>query len=340
MEFHSWFGSPRPTPSARRDRQPRRAAQLSVEQLEDRCVLFSPGGPAVVFLGDSITAWYADSPSWTASIVPLGAADLGIPGLTVGGVQSQLDAGVLDGVSPRVIVLMVGTNDLYLGATPQDTAAGLGVVLDDLRARQPQAQVLLLGILPRGATPNLPIRQVIAQTNGLIAGLADGSTVHFLDIGRAFLQPNGTLSRAVMADLLHPTPLGYAIGTATLAGPLGAMLCGARSVNAALGPFGEVVEVVLADGTLIQLDAAGAHVLGGGVLSASVAFGPSGEVVEVVSLDGTLTQYDAAGAHVLCGGARSASVAFGLSGEMLDVVLADGTFLLFDAHGAHRPGTF
>ena len=72
MAFHSWFGSPRPTPSACRDPEPRRTAQLSVEQLEDRCVLFAPGGPAVVFLGDSITAWYADSPSWAASIARWG----------------------------------------------------------------------------------------------------------------------------------------------------------------------------------------------------------------------------------------------------------------------------
>ena len=95
MAPHSWFRSPRPTPSASRGREPRRVTQLSVERLEDRCVLSAAGSPPVVFLGDSITAWYADSPSWAVSIAPLGAANLGIPGLTAPGVQSQLDAGVL-----------------------------------------------------------------------------------------------------------------------------------------------------------------------------------------------------------------------------------------------------
>jgi lysophospholipase L1-like esterase len=294
----------------------------------------------VVFLGDSITAWYAGSPSWAARIAPLGAIDLGIPGLTVHTVQEQVDAGALDGMSPRVIVLMIGTNDLTLGVTPKDTATGVAVLLSDLRARQPQAQVLLLGILPREPTPALPLRQTVIQTNALIAGLADGSTVHFLDIGPAFLQADGTISRAVMADFLYPTPLGYAIESNALVGPLVAMLSGTRSVNAALGPSGEVVEVVFSDGTLIQFDAAGAHTLGRDVRSASLAFSPSGEVLTVVLASGTMVQLDAAGPHVLGQGVRSASVSFGPFGELLDVLFADGNFLKFDAQGAHQPDTF
>jgi hypothetical protein len=133
-----------------------------VEQLEDRCVLSAAGGPPLVFLGDSITAWYANAPSWAASIAPLGAADLGVPGLTVKGVQAELDAGMLDGMSPRVLVLMIGTNDLYLGVSPKDTAAGVAALVTNLRLDQPQAQVLLLAFSG--------LSYVMADVERLLAG--------------------------------------------------------------------------------------------------------------------------------------------------------------------------
>ncbi|HEV3116955.1 MAG TPA: Ig-like domain repeat protein, partial [Gemmataceae bacterium] len=110
------------------------------------------------------------------------------------------------------------------------------------------------------------------------------------------------------------------------------------SVSVAIGPNGQVMEVVYPNGTLTQFDASGAHVLMAGVRSASVAFSPSGEVVLVVFQDGTLTQFDATGAHplgALGGGVRSASLAFGPAGEVVDMVFQDGTLNQFDATGIH-----
>jgi FG-GAP-like repeat/Calx-beta domain/FG-GAP repeat len=105
-------------------------------------------------------------------------------------------------------------------------------------------------------------------------------------------------------------------------------------VSVAFGPSGEVVELVNSAGVLTQFDAAGAHVLGGGVRSASVAFGSFGEVLEVVGMNGILTQFDASGAHQLGGpGVESASVAFGPGGEVLDVVLVDSSARQFSAGG-------
>jgi elongation factor P hydroxylase/preprotein translocase subunit SecB len=112
------------------------------------------------------------------------------------------------------------------------------------------------------------------------------------------------------------------------------------SVSVAFGPFGEVVEVVNSAGVLTQFDAAGAHVLGGGVRSASVAFGPQGEVLEVVSLAGILTQFDAAGVHQLGGaGVASASIAFGPGGQVLEIVFTDGSLRQFSAAGMQVLGT-
>ena len=70
---------------------------------------------------------------------------------------------------------------------------------------------MLLGILPRGFTPAEPLRSPISQVNALMALLADGSRVRYLDIGGSFLQRDGTISPIVMSDAVHPTALGYQI---------------------------------------------------------------------------------------------------------------------------------
>jgi hypothetical protein len=107
------------------------------------------------------------------------------------------------------------------------------------------------------------------------------------------------------------------------------------SVSVAFGPFGEVLVVVGANGSLTQLDAFGAHTVPGNYRGASVAFGPLGEVLVAVGQDGSLTQFDALGTHALAGGASAAEVAFGFFGEVLVVVGQDGSVTQFDAAGAH-----
>jgi hypothetical protein len=110
-------------------------------------------------------------------------------------------------------------------------------------------------------------------------------------------------------------------------------------VSVAFGPFGEVMEVVNSTGMLTQIDAFGAHVLGGGVRAASVAFGPSGEELLLTFQNGALTLFDSAGAHPLgTSGVLSASIAFGPQGMVVEVVAQDGTLRQFDAGGAHVLG--
>jgi hypothetical protein len=107
------------------------------------------------------------------------------------------------------------------------------------------------------------------------------------------------------------------------------------SVSFAFGPNGALFEVVGPDGILTQYDAAGAHLIGGGVRVASVAFDPAGrEVLLVTFLDGSLYQFDAAGAHALGSGYRAASVAFGPGGEFAELVTTDGTWIEVGSGGA------
>jgi lysophospholipase L1-like esterase len=270
-----------------------------VEQLEDRCVPAVTGGPPVVFVGDSITAWYQLYPAWQTTFGRAGAKDVGIPGLTTETLLSKINDGLLAGTSPRLVVLMIGTNDLTLGKSPEETASGVAACVTAIRASQPQAHILLLGILPSDQMPGTLKRQDTIITNALISGLDDHTTVSFVDIGSVFLQRDGTISPAVMPDFLHPSAYGYFLETAAIGNSAIALLSGARSVSVAFGPFGEVTEAVYPNGTLVQSDASGEHVLGGGVRAAAVAFGARGEQLIVLLTNGKLFQFDALGAHLL-----------------------------------------
>jgi lysophospholipase L1-like esterase len=93
---------------------------------------------------------------------------------------------------------MIGTNNLH-SETPDEIAQGVSAILDELRRRMPRTRVLLLGIFPRGRTPNA-VRDRLLSTNQKIARLADGSHVRFLDIGKSFLNDDGSISPDIMPD--------------------------------------------------------------------------------------------------------------------------------------------
>jgi lysophospholipase L1-like esterase len=111
---------------------------------------------------------------------------------------------------------MVGTNNLGGGETPAATAEGIGRIVDTIKAVSPGSKILLLGVLPRGFSPTAPYRGEIDQLNSLISLLAHGQRVKYLNIGGAFVNADGWISQAVMADALHPTAYGYELWTAAM----------------------------------------------------------------------------------------------------------------------------
>jgi beta-glucosidase len=107
---------------------------------------------------------------------------------------------------------MIGTNNTGdRQEDPKTTAAGIRRLVAEIRARQPQARILMLAIFPRDEKPDSPLRRLNDRVNAIIAGDADDSHVFFLDIGRALTNADGTLSKDVMPDLLHPSGKGYAL---------------------------------------------------------------------------------------------------------------------------------
>ncbi|HVW21337.1 MAG TPA: GDSL-type esterase/lipase family protein [Opitutaceae bacterium] len=178
-------------------------------------------GPiGLLFLGDSITDnWRARAPRlFDEAYGKYQPANFGIGGDTTQNVIWRIDHGELDGIHPKVVVLMLGTNNSASNSAEEIFAADRKLV-GLIREKIPQAKVLLLAIFPRGPRQNTngtpddsALRMgVIARTNRMLATLDDGRNVRFLDIGAKFLGPDGRIPDAIMADHLHPTLAGYRI---------------------------------------------------------------------------------------------------------------------------------
>jgi len=187
------------------------------------------GGVDVLFVGDSIVhGWTgAGKAVWKQEYEPLKAACFGIPADMTQFVLWRLANGELDGIAPKVVVLMIGTNNLKSGPTrmaPSDAVAGVAAVVRLLREKLPAAKVLLLGILHR--QPQYPwMAETVRKANALVAKLADGRNVRFLDFGGQFLRADETIDPSLFnRDLLHPNAKGYAKWAEAMRGALGEML--------------------------------------------------------------------------------------------------------------------
>ena len=166
----------------------------------------------LVFVGDSITDnWrQAGQPVWDEHFAPLKAANFGIGGDTTQGVLWRMQNGELDGYKAKLIVLMLGTNNI--NRNPNDEIVdGDRLIVEEFRKRQPDAKVLILGIFPRAVQASDPYRASIKDINSKLAKLADNKQVFFLDIGEKFLTADGTLTPEIMPDALHPNLKGYRI---------------------------------------------------------------------------------------------------------------------------------
>ena len=166
----------------------------------------------LLFLGDSITqGWAAEGSKevWERYYGSRKAANYGIGGDRTQHVLWRLEHGEVDGIKPKVVVLMIGTNNVGSDSAA-DIAAGVKAIVDRLRKALPDTKVLLLGVFPRGEKPD-DTREKLKEVNARIARLDDGKMVDYLDIGRHFLNEDGSISAEVMPDFLHLSKKGYQI---------------------------------------------------------------------------------------------------------------------------------
>ena len=205
-----------PTPCVPAQKDPHRHEEF----LKDKEARLKKGPIKLVFIGDSITdAWRVNGSEqnklfnerW-GKYNPL---NLGISGDKTEHVLWRLEHGELDDLAETVkgVVIMIGTNNLGNPprATAEDTAKGVECVVKSVRKKLPEAKVLLLAVFPRGMAADDPYRAQIKTINDTIAKLDDGKHVRYLDIGKRFLEDDGTLPKSIMPDALHPNAKGYQI---------------------------------------------------------------------------------------------------------------------------------
>lgn len=170
------------------------------------------GDVNLLFIGDSITqGWMgAGKDVWQKYYGERKAMNAGIGGDRTQHVLYRLDHGNIDGIKPKLAVIMIGTNNSGTDSS-DDIAAGIKAIVEKLRAKLPETKILLLGIFPRGADPSDPKRQVNIAANEIAKNVEDGKSVFYLDISKKFLNEDGALSKEIMPDLLHLSPKGYEI---------------------------------------------------------------------------------------------------------------------------------
>lgn len=183
------------------------------------------GGIDLLFMGDSITDFWRNegapgdpNPPRAGKLVfdryfgRWRTANFGISGDHCAGVLYRLRHGEAEGFQPKVVMLMIGTNDASSPpfCSAPEIAEGIGAIVLEMRRDFPAAKILLLGIFPRGE-PGDEVRRTVLAVNPIIARLDDGQHVFYRDIGSIFLRPDGTIAPDIMADRLHPNRKGYVL---------------------------------------------------------------------------------------------------------------------------------
>ncbi|MGH0118341.1 UNVERIFIED_CONTAM: hypothetical protein FKN15_048577 [Acipenser sinensis] len=144
---------------------------------------------------------------WRELFSPLHALNFGMGGDCTQHVLWRLQNGELDHINPKIIVLWVGTNNH--GDTAEQVAEGIGAIVKLIHSKQPTARVLILGLLPRGKSPNA-LRVKNARVNQLVQeALPSLPGASFLDVDPGFVHSDGTISHHDMYDYLHLTRAGY-----------------------------------------------------------------------------------------------------------------------------------
>ncbi|XP_072166224.1 platelet-activating factor acetylhydrolase IB subunit alpha2-like [Diadema setosum] len=163
--------------------------------------------PDVLFVGDSLIQQLGQSEVWQEMFVGFHSLNFGIGGDCTHHLLWRLENGELENIEPKVIVLMVGTNNH--GHTAEEVTKGIEAVAQLIVTKQPQAHVIVLGIPPRGQKPNKLREKMVAINDALRVSLPKLGRVEFLDSTKEFVHSDGLIDPSDMYDFLHLTNKGY-----------------------------------------------------------------------------------------------------------------------------------
>ncbi|MCW3055868.1 MAG: putative 1-alkyl-2-acetylglycerophosphocholine esterase, partial [Chthonomonadales bacterium] len=209
------------------------------------------GGIDLYFVGDSIVRrWGASDPqysellqNWKSNFYGWNAGDFGWGADRIENILWRLENGELDGVNPKVIVILAGTNNLGGPESEEVTATnvtkGIQAILRVCKAKAPHATILLTAIFPRN--DNMAVLPTISRINANLSRLADGKTIRFINVNAKLAEKDGHLLDGMMnaADKLHPTAKGYQVWADGLKPTLTELLGPPASTDHAPPPTGD-----------------------------------------------------------------------------------------------------
>jgi len=182
-----------------------------------------PGDCDIVFIGDSITQGWegAGKAVWAQYYTNRNCLNFGVGGDKTQHVLWRYEHGQLDGLKPKVAVIMIGTNNSNKNkdgteeCTEADILEGVQLIVKETRERLPDTKIILMGIFPRSANFSTQ-RGKILQVNEALAKLDDNAHIFYIDIGPQLIENDGTISKSMMRDALHPGEHGYQIWAAAI----------------------------------------------------------------------------------------------------------------------------
>ncbi|MGL1958455.1 MAG: putative glycoside hydrolase [Colwellia sp.] len=182
----------------------------------EKVALAQQGNIDLLMVGDSITHGWEKSgeglATWEKHFSDINTLNIGFGGDRTENVLWRLDHDTVTGISPKLAVIMIGTNNTgHRMENPTYIANGVQAIVKQLKQRLPETKILLLAIFPRGATVDDELRMNNTKTNLLLTKMAQDKQVIFADFNQEFLTEKGELLKTIMPDLLHPNADGYEI---------------------------------------------------------------------------------------------------------------------------------
>jgi lysophospholipase L1-like esterase len=210
-----------------------------LQQHEHFNALAKAGDIDILFLGDSlVTSWMGDGVGlkargkavWDKEYATKHAALFGISGDRTQHLLWRISHGELDGLHPRVVILVIGVNNTgyepkakVLRNTTDEVIEAMQITIAEVRNRLPDSTLIVMGLFPKGGREN-PARAQITAVNKALKLIADNHKLIFLDIGNLYVTKQGDIIHELMPDSSHPSAQGYQIWADALRGPLNQIL--------------------------------------------------------------------------------------------------------------------
>lgn len=165
----------------------------------------------IVFLGNSIT----DGCEWAELFENRHVKNRGISADRSSWLLGRLDSIVA--AHPKKLFLMIGTNDLAAGASPEEIVENVARLIDRFQTESKWTKIYVQSILPVNGAEFTNYRNhyehahLIVPTNKLLEALCDEKGVTYLDVWGALADDEGRLDRRYTNDGLHLMGSGYLV---------------------------------------------------------------------------------------------------------------------------------